>query len=123
GVTLGGAGVAAAFGGLVAAVDVGGAIDKSEIGPSTAATLHHALDVFFVSAELAAIVPLGAVAVLAWRTRVLPRWWAVFSGLVAIVLVLGPVGWAGLLFGRPGRPVLVRPGTQRRASLAALATA
>jgi len=127
GLTLAGAGMAAGFGMLVAAVDVGGAIDKSEIGPSTAATLHHALDVFFVPAELAAIVPLGAVAVLAWRTRVLPRWWAVFSGLVAIVLVIGPVGWAGLLFGVPlwtlGTSLLVLLGTQPRASLAAPATA
>ena len=59
------------------------------------------VDVFFVTAELAAIVPLGAVAVIAWRTRALPRWWAAFSGLVANVLAIGPIGWAALIFGLP----------------------
>jgi hypothetical protein len=85
---------------LIAAVDVAGAINKSDIAPSPAATFHHAIDVFFVGAELAAIVPLGAVAVVAWRTRALPSWWAAFSGL-AIVLAIGPIGWAGLMFGVP----------------------
>lgn len=86
---------------LTAAVDVGGAIDKSDIGPSTAAAFHHFLDVFFLSAELAAILPVGVVAVAAWRTRLLPRWWAAFSALVAVVLVIGPIGWLGLIFGAP----------------------
>ncbi len=31
----------------------------------------------------------------------LPRWWAAFSGLVAIVLIVGPIGWLGLIFGAP----------------------
>ncbi len=101
GLTLAGAAMAAALGMLIAAVDVAGAIDKADIGPSTAATFHHAIDVFFVGAELAAILPLGAVAVLAWRTRALPRWWAAFSGLVAVVLAIGPIGWAALIFGLP----------------------
>jgi Na+/H+ antiporter NhaD/arsenite permease-like protein len=57
--------------------------------------------VFFICAELAAILPLGIVALVAWRTRVLPRWWAAFSGFVAIVLLIGPIGWAGLIFGLP----------------------
>ena len=101
GLTLVGAGMAAALGMLIAAVDVAGAIDKKDITPSTAGAFHHAIDVFFVSAELAAIIPLGAVAVIAWRTRALPRWWAAFSGLVAIVLAIGPIGWAALIFGMP----------------------
>ena len=124
--TLVGAGMTAAVGMLVAAVDVAGAIDKSDIGASTAATFHHAIDVFFVTAELAAIVPLGAVAVIAWRTRALPRWWAAFSGLVAIVLAIGPIGWAALIFGMPtwtlGTSVFVllrRP--ERAAAVAAAA--
>ena len=96
-----GAGMAASLGMLIAAVDVAGAINKSDIGPSTAATFHHAINVFFVGAELAAIVPLAAVAVVAWRTRALPRWWAAFGGLVAIVLAIGPIGWAALMFGVP----------------------
>jgi hypothetical protein len=101
GVALAGAAIAGVCGMLTAAVDVGGAIDKSDIGPSTAAAFHHFLDVFFVSAELAAILPVGVVAVAAWRTRVLPRWWAAFSGVVAVVLIVGPIGWLGLIFGVP----------------------
>jgi hypothetical protein len=101
GLALAGAAIAGVCGMLTAAVDVGGAIDKSDIEPSTAAAFHHFLDVFFVSAELAAILPVGVVAVAAWRTRVLPRWWAAFSGLVAVVLIVGPIGWFGLIFGVP----------------------
>jgi hypothetical protein len=115
--------MASAFGMLVAAVDVAGAIDKTDIGASTAATFHHAIDLFFVSAELAAIVPLGAVAVVAWRTRTLPRWWAAVSGLVAVVLAIGPIGWAALIFGLPvwtlGTALFVLVGTRRRASVMA----
>jgi hypothetical protein len=96
-----GAGMAALAGMLTAAVDLAGGIDKNDITPAIAAVFHHSVDVFFVCAELAAILPLAAVAIVAWRTRVLPRWWAVFSGLVAVVLIIGPIGWLGLIFGLP----------------------
>ena len=101
GLALVGAAMAGVAGMLTAAVDVAGAVDRSDIGPSTAAAFHHATDIFFISAELAAILPVAAVALVAWRTRILPRWWAMFSGLVAIVLVIGPIGWIGLIFGVP----------------------
>jgi hypothetical protein len=67
GVAVAGAAMAGAFGMLMAAVDVAGGIDKSDIGPSTAAAFHHSTDVFFVCAELAAILPPAAVAIVAWR--------------------------------------------------------
>ena len=86
---------------IFASTDVAGAIDKNEIGPATAAAFHHLGDAFFVCAELAAVLVLGAVALVAWRTRVLPRWWAVFSGLVTVVLIVGPIGWIGVIFGLP----------------------
>jgi hypothetical protein len=57
--------------------------------------------VFFICGELTAMLPLGVVALLAWRTRILPRWWAAFSGLLVIVLLIGPIGWIGLIFGLP----------------------
>jgi hypothetical protein len=101
GLALVGAGMAGAFGMLTAAVDVAGGIDKTDIGPATALAFHHAVDIFFVCAELAAILPLAAVAIVAWRTRILPRWWAAFSGLIAIVLAVGPIGWAAVIFGLP----------------------
>ena len=96
-----GAAMTGALGLTFASTDVAGAIDKDEIGPTTAAAFHHLGDAFFVCAELAAVLVLGAVALVAWRTRVLPRWWAVFSGLVTVVLIVGPIGWIGLIFGLP----------------------
>ena len=125
GLALVGAAMTGVFGMLLGAADVGGGIDKSEIGPATAAAFHHAGDIFFVCAELAAILPLAAVAVIAWRTRVLPRWWAVFSGLVTVVLVIGPIGWLGLIFGLPiwtlGTSLFVLLGSRVRMQTAAAA--
>ncbi len=40
-------------------------------------------------------------AIVALRTRALPKWWAIFAIVIAIVLVIGPIGWAGLIFGLP----------------------
>jgi hypothetical protein len=120
-----GAGMAGGFGMLTAAVDVAGGIDKSDIGPTTAVALHNATNIFFVCAELAAILPLAAVAIVAWRTRVLPRWWACASGFVAIVLVVGPVGWAAVIFGLPlwtlGTSLFVLLGSSERMRTAAAA--
>ncbi len=123
---LAGGAITALAGMLIAAVDVAGGLDKKDIGPATAATFHHAVDIFFITAELAAVLPLAVVAVVAWRTRVLPRWWAAFSGLVAIVLLVGPIGWLGLIFGLPiwtlgtSLFVLVRsPGRMRSAAAVA----
>jgi len=101
GLALAGAAMAGVCGMLTAAVDLAGGIDKNDIDLATAATFHHSTDIFFVGAELAAILPLVAVAIVAWRTRILPRWWAAFAALVAVVLVVGPIGWLGLLFGVP----------------------
>jgi hypothetical protein len=96
-----GAGMAGIMGMLTAAVDLTGGLDKNDIDPATAATFHHSVDLFFVGAELAAVLPVAAFAIVAWRTRLVPRWWAAFAGLVAIVLVAGPIGWIGLIFGMP----------------------
>jgi hypothetical protein len=120
-----GAAMAALSGMLTAGVDLAGGIDKNDIDPAIAATFHHSVDIFFVGAELAAILPLAAVAILAWRTRVLPRWWAAFSGLVAVVLIIGPIGWLGLIFGVPvwtlGTSLFVLLGSRARMRTAAAA--
>ena len=123
GLGFAGAALTALSGMAMAALDVTGGLDKKDIGAATAATFHHSVDVFFLCAELAAILPVGAVAILAWRTRVLPRWWAAFSGLVAVVLVVGPIGWIGLIFGLPiwtlGTSLLVLLGSRERVRAAA----
>ncbi len=86
---------------LTAAGDIGGAINKNDISAATAGTLHHAGDMFFVAAELMMILFFLGAAIVALRTRVLPVWWAYFAILIAIVLVIGPIGWAALIFGTP----------------------
>ena len=40
-------------------------------------------------------------AAVALRTRLLPKWWAVVAIVIAVVLVIGPIGWAGLIFAMP----------------------
>jgi type IV secretory pathway TrbD component len=125
GLALAGAAIAGVSGMLTAAVDVAGGIDKNDITPSIAATFHHSVDIFFITAELSAMVPLAVVAVVAWRTRALPRWWAAFSGLVALVLLIGPIGWIGLIFGLPiwtlGTSLFVLLGSRDRMRAAAAA--
>jgi hypothetical protein len=96
-----GAAVASVFGLLIQAGDMGGAIDQDSISAATAGVLHNASDMFFIAAELALIPFFVGVAVVALRTGVLPRWWAAFSILIAVVLVIGPIGWAALIFGTP----------------------
>ena len=122
-----GAGMAGLSGILTAGVDLAGGIDKNDIDPSIAAVFHHSVDLFFVGAELAAVLPLAAFAIVAWRTRVLPRWWAAFAGLVAIVLIAGPIGWLGLIFGVPlwtlGTSLFMLLGSRERMRAAAAATA
>lgn len=121
-----GAGMAGLAGMLTAGVDLTGGIDKNDIDPATAAVLHHSVDLFFVGAELAAILPLLAFAIVAWRTRVMPRWWGALAGLVAVVLAAGPIGWLGLIFGVPlwtlgtSLFVLLRSPERMRAAAAAV---
>jgi hypothetical protein len=101
--TLAFAGAAAAtvFGLMIQAGDLGAAIDQDSISGATAGTLHHISDMFFVGAELALIPFFVGIGVIAFRTSVLPKLWAVFSILVAVVLLIGPIGWAALIFGTP----------------------
>lgn len=93
--------VAAAVFGMGTQADVGSAINASDITPATAGMFHHIGDLFFMGAELSLIVLLASVAVLAFRAAAVPRWWGVSSGLVAVVLWIGPIGWAALIFGTP----------------------
>ena len=53
---------------------------------------------FFVAAEVALAVFLGALSILALRRVVLPRWLGWFGAIVTILLLVPPIGWAALLF-------------------------
>jgi hypothetical protein len=113
-IAFAGGAATAMFGMLIPAGDIAAAINKNEISAATAGTLHHISDAFFVGAELALIILVVGVAVLGFRTRVVPRWFASLGLLLAVVLVIGPIGWAGLIFGLPvwtlvATILLVRP--------------
>jgi len=100
GVATGVFGLGIPAGGVVAALGV------DQLGAPEAAALNALEAAFFVGAELAAIVLLSASAVVALRTAALPRWWAAASILLAVWLVIGPIGWVGLLAGLPAWTVV-----------------
>jgi hypothetical protein len=53
---------------------------------------------FFVAAEVALAVFLGALSILALRRFALPRWLGWFGAIVTVLLLIPPIGWAALLF-------------------------
>jgi hypothetical protein len=91
----------AVFGILMVAGDVASAINKDSISAATAGTLHNGMNMFFVGAELMMIPFFLGTAVVALRTAALPKWWAIVSILIAIVLAIGPIGWAALILATP----------------------
>jgi len=100
--TIGFAGaVGAALFGIGTQADLAAAINASDVSAATAGMFHRLGDLFFVGAELCLIVLMASVALLAFRAAALPRWWGVVSALVAVVLWIGPIGWAALIFGTP----------------------
>jgi hypothetical protein len=82
-------------GGLIAALGAG------HVDASAAQALNAVEAIFFVGAELSAIVLVAATSVVVARTGVLARWWAVAGTLLAVWLVIAPIGWVGLLVGLP----------------------
>lgn len=116
---FGGVSIAAVFGLLIPAGDMGAAIDHDSISAATAGMLHNSTDMFFIAAELALILFFVGTAVVALRTGALPKWWALFALLIAVVLVIGPIGWAALTFGTPvwllGTGLIVGSTPRRRA--------
>jgi hypothetical protein len=89
---------------LLANIAFGGAIATAVLGIGTNADITTAINKDTTSASAAAVMLIsfiGAASLLAWRTAVLPRWWAAFGLIVAVVLAIGPIGWAALIFGTP----------------------
>ena len=56
-------------------------------------------------------------AVVALRSRLFPRAWAWSSLALAVVLVIGPIGWAALLLGLPVWTIATTVVLRRRAEL------
>jgi hypothetical protein len=83
---------------MAAAISVG---EDHDVGAEAAQALHSIPDMFFIGAELSLAVLVAAVGVASVRTRVLPRWFGWVSLLLALVLLIVPIGWAGMLFAFP----------------------
>jgi hypothetical protein len=71
------------------------------VSPQAAEALMVLSDGFFVAAEFLAVGFAGAAAVALIRGKNSPSWFGWITALLAIVLMVGPIGWAGLIFGIP----------------------
>jgi hypothetical protein len=113
--------------GVLTQGDLVSGIDKNDISPATAGVMHHAGDLAFVGVELSFMLFLGAIAVLAFRTAAVPRWWGGVCALIAVVALIGPIGWLAVIFGVPlfvlVTPWLLGRGSRGRESAAVTATA
>jgi len=92
--TAGGAMMLAMMGGQSA----GATTDTEILTPDVAIVFWRLAHVFFVAAELALAVFVGALAILALRRVVLTRWLGWFGLVVTVLLLIPPIGWAALLF-------------------------
>lgn len=97
-----GGGIAASvLGMLIPTADEVGALNKNDIDASGASVLHHFGDAFFIATEYTLPVFFFASAILTLRHAALPKWLGWFSLLIGIVLLIGPIGWAALIFAFP----------------------
>jgi hypothetical protein len=81
--------------------DEAGALSEDQLTPDAAVAFNNLGDAFFIAAEFAAAVLLAATALVILATRVLPRWLAWASLVVAFWLLIAPIGWAALIFAVP----------------------
>jgi hypothetical protein len=83
---------------------VSGALAADEADPLTpeaAQALFFVDDAFFIGAQFMAFVFMGAAAAVILVTRALPVWLGWLAVLIALGLLILPIGWAFLLFGLP----------------------
>jgi len=73
-------------------------IAEEEVSAAAAAAMRMLPEAFLVAAALSAMLGSGIVAL---RTHIFPKVWAWFSLLLALLLVIPPIGWAALLLGLP----------------------
>jgi hypothetical protein len=79
-----------------------GALAAEEgLTPAAAQAIFWMDDTFFVGAQMMALVFMAASAMIVLRTRVLPVWMGWLALLIALGLLIVPIGWAFLLFGVP----------------------
>jgi hypothetical protein len=100
-IAYGGGLAAAIFGLALPGPDMSAAIaDGADLSPPAAMAINVMGDVFFIGAEMSAAVLLAAFGFLALRGA-FPRWVGWLSLFIALVLIILPIGWAGLIFAFP----------------------
>jgi hypothetical protein len=110
--------------GMMGGQSAGATTDVEVLTSDVAIVFWRLAHIFFVAAELALAVFVGALAILALRRLVLTRWLGWFGLAVTILLLIPPIGWAALLFllpiwlvavsvvlwrGEPQRPEVATP--------------
>jgi hypothetical protein len=81
--------------------DMAGAINEDELTPDSALALRTIGDAFFIGAQLSGALFVAATGLLAVRLRALPAWLGWISFALALLLLIPPIGWAGLVFVMP----------------------
>jgi hypothetical protein len=97
-----GGGLLAALGLIVAAAPIfQGAFNEDKLAAETAQSLMFLSDAFFGVIEFSLVPMFVAVALLSMRTRVLPVWLGWVSFAIALLLLIVPIGWAGVVWAFP----------------------
>jgi hypothetical protein len=92
---------------LLPTADMAAALAEEDISGDAVLALHNLGDMFFIGAELGAALLVAVAGLLVFQTRVLPVWLGWASLVLALWLLIPPVGWAGLLLGFPLWTILV----------------
>jgi hypothetical protein len=83
---------------MTAGQSTGATTDTDLLTPDTAIVFWRLAHGFFVAAEIALAVFVGALSILALRRFVLPRWLGWVGLAITVLLLIPPIGWAALLF-------------------------
>jgi hypothetical protein len=95
---IGGAAGGAMMLAMTGGQSTGATTDAELLTADTAIVFWRLAHGFFVAAEIALAVFLGALSILALRRLVLPRWLGWFGLVITVLLLIPPIGWAALLF-------------------------
>jgi hypothetical protein len=87
--------------GILTQGDIVTAINPDSVSAATAGVMHNLGDLFFIGTEISLFAVLVGTAVVTYKTAVPPKWWASLGALVGVVALIGPIGWAALIFGFP----------------------
>jgi hypothetical protein len=95
---VGGAAGGALMLGMTGGQSTGATTDAVLLTADTALVFWRLAHGFFVAAEVALAVFLGALSILSLRRFVLPRWLGWFGVMTTALLLIPPIGWIALLF-------------------------